>query len=39
MTTTSATPDQSAADHRDPQMRLRALFDAGTLRLAGARDH
>ncbi|MBV1854971.1 acyl-CoA carboxylase subunit beta [Catellatospora tritici] len=32
MTTTSAAVDSSAADHRDPQARLRALFDAGTVR-------
>ncbi|MGH3682439.1 MAG: acyl-CoA carboxylase subunit beta [Natronosporangium sp.] len=29
----STDPDQSPVDHRDPQVRLRALFDAGSLRL------
>ncbi|HWH01838.1 MAG TPA: carboxyl transferase domain-containing protein [Pilimelia sp.] len=38
MTTTSVIPDQSAADYRDPEVRLRALFDAGTLRLLVPRD-
>ena len=38
MTTTSVTVDPSATDYRDPEVRLRALFDAGTLRLAAPRD-
>jgi acetyl-CoA/propionyl-CoA carboxylase carboxyl transferase subunit len=43
MTTTgSATPttsdDTAPVDHRDPEVRLRSLFDAGTLRLLVPRD-
>jgi len=30
--------DLPTADHRDPEVRLRALFDRGTLRLAAPRD-
>ena len=33
VTTTSVAADQSTVDYRDPEVRLRALFDAGTLRL------
>ncbi|MGA3527292.1 acyl-CoA carboxylase subunit beta [Micromonosporaceae bacterium DT32] len=33
-TIAAAGADTSVVDHRDPQVRLRALFDAGTLRLA-----
>ena len=33
MTTTSANVDSSTVDFRDPELRLRNLFDAGTLRL------
>jgi len=36
--TTTAAPDQTTTDHRDPEARLRALFDAGTLRLLAPRD-
>jgi acetyl-CoA/propionyl-CoA carboxylase carboxyl transferase subunit len=39
MTTTVPTPtDTPPVDHRDPEVRLRALFDAGTLRLLVPRD-
>ncbi|HEX5741540.1 MAG TPA: carboxyl transferase domain-containing protein [Pilimelia sp.] len=38
MTTASVVSDQPAVDHRDPQVRLRALYDSGTLRLAAAPD-
>jgi len=38
MTTTPVTEDPSAVDYRDPEVRLRALFDRGTLRLAVPRD-
>ncbi|MEJ3747406.1 carboxyl transferase domain-containing protein, partial [Actinomycetes bacterium KLBMP 9797] len=38
MTVTAATTDSSTVDYRDPEVRLRALFDAGTLRLMMARD-
>ena len=38
MTTTSVSPDRSTVDHRDPELRLRNLFDAGSLRLAMHRD-
>jgi acetyl-CoA/propionyl-CoA carboxylase carboxyl transferase subunit len=38
VTTTFAAADQSTMDYRDPEVRLRALFDAGTLRLLMARD-
>jgi acetyl-CoA/propionyl-CoA carboxylase carboxyl transferase subunit len=37
VTTIPVTADPSV-DHRDPEVRLRALFDAGTLRLATGRD-
>ena len=37
MTTTSAGADQ-AVDHRDPELRLRAFFDRGTLRVLVPRD-
>jgi acetyl-CoA/propionyl-CoA carboxylase carboxyl transferase subunit len=37
-TTSSAGAGEATADHRDPHLRLRALFDAGTLRLTGARE-
>ena len=33
VTTTSSDTDSLIVDHRDPQVRLRALFDRGTLRL------
>jgi acetyl-CoA/propionyl-CoA carboxylase carboxyl transferase subunit len=33
VTTISANADQSAVDYRDPELRLRGTFDAGTLRL------
>jgi acetyl-CoA/propionyl-CoA carboxylase carboxyl transferase subunit len=32
------TADQPVVDHRDPETRLRALFDSGTLRLLAPRD-
>ena len=38
MTTTSAAADTGTVDHRDPEVRLRALFDRGTLRLLQERD-
>ncbi|MEN3306706.1 MAG: acetyl-CoA/propionyl-CoA carboxylase carboxyl transferase subunit [Micromonosporaceae bacterium] len=38
MTTTSVIPDESTMDYRDPEARLRALFDRGSLRLLVARD-
>ncbi|SCE87672.1 acetyl-CoA/propionyl-CoA carboxylase carboxyl transferase subunit [Micromonospora viridifaciens] len=38
MTSIAAGADSSTVDHRDPEVRLRALFDAGTLRLASPRD-
>ncbi|HEX2774054.1 MAG TPA: carboxyl transferase domain-containing protein [Micromonosporaceae bacterium] len=38
MTITSAPADPSTVDARDPEVRLRALFDAGTLRLLIPRD-
>src|SRR3954465_10501448 len=38
MTTTPVTEDPSAVDYRDPEVRLRALFDRGTLRLAIPRN-
>ncbi|BCB79059.1 acyl-CoA carboxylase subunit beta [Phytohabitans flavus] len=38
MTTTSVTPDASTVDYRDPEVRLRALFDTGSLRLMMPRD-
>jgi acetyl-CoA/propionyl-CoA carboxylase carboxyl transferase subunit len=37
-TTTPATADPTTADYRDPEVRLRSLFDAGTLRLLIPRD-
>jgi len=38
VTTTSARLDESTVDQRDPEMRLRSLFDGGTLRLLAPRD-
>jgi acetyl-CoA/propionyl-CoA carboxylase carboxyl transferase subunit len=38
VSTRSAVPDESTMDHRDPEVRLRALFDRGTLRLLVPRD-
>jgi len=38
VTTTSVNPDSSTVDHRDPELRLRSLFDTGSLRLASQRD-
>jgi acetyl-CoA/propionyl-CoA carboxylase carboxyl transferase subunit len=38
VTTTSLGADSPEVDHRDPEVRLRALFDRGTLRLLGPRD-
>ncbi|BCB84146.1 acyl-CoA carboxylase subunit beta [Phytohabitans suffuscus] len=38
MTTASVSPDLSTVDHRDPEVRLRALFDTGSLRLMTPRD-
>ncbi|HYN96102.1 MAG TPA: carboxyl transferase domain-containing protein [Pilimelia sp.] len=38
MTTTSVVADQPTVDYRDPERRLRELFDEGTLRLHCARD-
>ncbi|GGK28488.1 putative propionyl-CoA carboxylase beta chain 6 [Pilimelia terevasa] len=38
MTSPSVVSDQPAVDHRDPEVRLRALVDQGTLRLAVPAD-
>jgi acetyl-CoA/propionyl-CoA carboxylase carboxyl transferase subunit len=38
LTITSAAADTETVDHRDPEVRLRALFDRGTLRLLNPRD-
>jgi acetyl-CoA/propionyl-CoA carboxylase carboxyl transferase subunit len=38
VTTSPTVADQPVADHRDPEVRLRALFDAGSLRLLAPRD-
>jgi acetyl-CoA/propionyl-CoA carboxylase carboxyl transferase subunit len=38
VTTTSVSVEPPTVDHRDPEVRLRALFDAGTLRLSVSRD-
>ncbi len=38
MTTASVTTDSSTVDYRDPELRLRTLFDPGTLRLAVPAD-
>ncbi|MEV6599232.1 carboxyl transferase domain-containing protein [Actinoplanes sp. NPDC051346] len=38
MTTTSTSADAAAVDHRDPEARLRALFDSGSLRLLAPKD-
>jgi acetyl-CoA/propionyl-CoA carboxylase carboxyl transferase subunit len=38
VTTTSSPADPAVADDRDPEMRLRALFDSGSLRLLAPRD-
>jgi acetyl-CoA/propionyl-CoA carboxylase carboxyl transferase subunit len=38
VTTTHVATDTSTVDHRDPEVRLRSLFDAGSLRLSIARD-
>ncbi|MEV0720521.1 carboxyl transferase domain-containing protein [Asanoa sp. NPDC050611] len=38
MTRSSALDDHAVVDYRDPEVRLRALFDDGTLRLAAPRD-
>ncbi len=38
MTLTSLPADAITVDHRDPEVRLRALFDTGTLRLLAPRD-
>ena len=38
MTTTSSSIGESTADYRDPELRLRTLFDRGTLRLLAPRD-
>ena len=38
MTITSANSDTETVDHRDPEVRLRALFDRGSLRLLQSRD-
>ena len=36
--TTTPVADETAVDHRDPEIRLRSLFDQGTLRLLNPRD-
>jgi acetyl-CoA/propionyl-CoA carboxylase carboxyl transferase subunit len=36
--TTTPVADETAVDHRDPELRLRSLFDQGTMRLLGPRD-
>jgi acetyl-CoA/propionyl-CoA carboxylase carboxyl transferase subunit len=38
VTLTSTPVQEAVVDHRDPEVRLRALFDHGTLRLAVPRD-
>ncbi|TDB77073.1 acyl-CoA carboxylase subunit beta [Micromonospora sp. KC723] len=38
MTTTAVSADTSTTDYRDPEVRLRALFDVGSLRLLAPRD-
>jgi acetyl-CoA/propionyl-CoA carboxylase carboxyl transferase subunit len=38
VTSTSVTTDTETIDHRDPENRLRALFDNGSLRLLVSRD-
>jgi len=38
VTTTSVSADSSTVDYRDPEVRLRALFDTGSLRLMMPRD-
>jgi acetyl-CoA/propionyl-CoA carboxylase carboxyl transferase subunit len=38
VTATSSGLDAAAVDNRDPELRLRALFDRGTLRLPAPRD-
>ncbi|OJF15314.1 acyl-CoA carboxylase subunit beta [Couchioplanes caeruleus] len=38
MTTTSTSADAAVVDHRDPEARLRALFDSGSLRLLAPKD-
>src|SRR3954453_13653944 len=38
VTPTSNPADAAAVDHRDPEVRLRALFDQGSLRLLAPRD-
>jgi acetyl-CoA/propionyl-CoA carboxylase carboxyl transferase subunit len=38
VTTTSSSTDSSTVDYRDPELRLRSVFDAGTLRLLAPRD-
>jgi acetyl-CoA/propionyl-CoA carboxylase carboxyl transferase subunit len=38
VTITSANSDTETVDHRDPELRLRALFDRGSLRLLHTRD-
>jgi acetyl-CoA/propionyl-CoA carboxylase carboxyl transferase subunit len=38
VTTTPVASDTSTVDHRDPEVRLRALFDQGSLRLSMPRD-
>jgi acetyl-CoA/propionyl-CoA carboxylase carboxyl transferase subunit len=38
VTTTSVIADPPVTDERDPEARLRALYDAGSLRLLAARD-
>jgi acetyl-CoA/propionyl-CoA carboxylase carboxyl transferase subunit len=38
VTTTSSDTDSPTIDHRDPEVRLRALFDRGTLRLLVPKD-
>ena len=36
--TTTPVADETAVDHRNPEIRLRSLFDHGTLRLLNPRD-
>ncbi len=38
MTTTPVAADESVVDQRDPEVRLRTLFDEGSLRLLAPRD-
>jgi acetyl-CoA/propionyl-CoA carboxylase carboxyl transferase subunit len=38
LTTTASTTDEPAVDHRDPEVRLKALFDRGSMRTISSID-